>query len=414
MSAEKLRPRPPERRRHVRVAHRTRAAPALACGRGPHRPARRGRLPVDDRARAHGGGRRDRGRAGPAPGDHVGLGGIRRPAAGSVHRDHHPGARRGGHHRPPRARRVDRGAGGRPPERVDSLPRTAGRVRRRTATPAPTSGHRGPIPCDRLAAAEATLAVCQRALLGLQPDDGATGTACPKFTVDDLVEHLVQSMVHLGAAAGASVPVVDAATPEARVAAAAQAALEAWRRRGLDGVVRLGPGEFPATVAANILSVEFLVHTWDLAQASGQEVIVSDEVAAYVLDLARELIAPPLRDGDRFGPEVEAGPDLGNLRASGRLHGPGGMRPAPGHGAGRTGRRRHATWRGAEGERIDRGKGSHGHVGDDRCGAGGVGRVDSRRSRPRTGTSRRCAPDGTCGTSWPTSTSPRARHRRDS
>jgi len=170
-----------------------------------------------------------------------------------------------------------------------------------------------PDPLDRLGAAEATLAVCQRVLLGLQPADATAATPCPKYTVDDLVEHLLQSIVHLGAAAGASVPVADDATPEARVAAAAQVALEAWRTRGLDGAVHLGPGEFPATVAANILSVEFLVHAWDLAQASGQQVVVSDEVAAYVLDLAHELIAPALRDGDRFGPEVEAGPDADNL-----------------------------------------------------------------------------------------------------
>ena len=58
-------------------------------------------------------------------------------------------------------------------------------------------------PTDQLTAAEACLAACQLVLRHLGPGDATAQTPCVKFTVDDLVEHLVGSLVSLGTAAGA-------------------------------------------------------------------------------------------------------------------------------------------------------------------------------------------------------------------
>jgi hypothetical protein len=44
--------------------------------------------------------------------------------------------------------------------------------------------------------------------------------------------------------------------------------------------------------ALGILSIEFLVHAWDFARATGQQVVVSDEVAQHVLGVARQIITP--------------------------------------------------------------------------------------------------------------------------
>jgi uncharacterized protein (TIGR03086 family) len=166
---------------------------------------------------------------------------------------------------------------------------------------------------DRLGAAEASLAVCQFVLRNLRPEDATAGTPCPKFTVDDLLDHLVRSITILGGAAGTTIDAPSGGSPEARVALAAEPALEAWRRRGLEGTVTLPPGEIPAEIAVNILSVEFLVHAWDVAQASGQTIVVSDALSSYVLERARELISPQIRDGENFAAEVATGPDAGNL-----------------------------------------------------------------------------------------------------
>jgi uncharacterized protein (TIGR03086 family) len=165
---------------------------------------------------------------------------------------------------------------------------------------------------DQLSAAEATLAVCQLVLRGLSESDGKASTPCTKFTVDDLLEHLLGSISGLGGMAGAAVVPPDGVW-EVRVAGAAQQALEAWRRRGIEGEVAFGDGKMPASLAANILSVEFLVHAWDVAQATSQPMTVGEGLSDYVLGLARELIAPQMRDGDRFAAEVEVGPDSGHL-----------------------------------------------------------------------------------------------------
>ncbi len=109
---------------------------------------------------------------------------------------------------------------------------------------------------DRLGAAEASLAACQIVLRRLGDGDDTAPTPCAKFTVADVVDHLVGSLTHLGTMAGMSEGPVPTGSAEARVAGVSQRALEAWRRRGLEGSVPFGSGEMPAVVAADILSLE--------------------------------------------------------------------------------------------------------------------------------------------------------------
>jgi uncharacterized protein (TIGR03086 family) len=55
--------------------------------------------------------------------------------------------------------------------------------------------------------------------------------------------------------------------------------------------------------------VELLVHAWDFAVASGQQVNVSDRVSHHVLDLAHQIISPQSRRGGSFADAVDVGPD---------------------------------------------------------------------------------------------------------
>ena len=165
---------------------------------------------------------------------------------------------------------------------------------------------------DPLSAAEATLATCQLVLRGIAEADYHKPTVCTEFDVTQLADHLIGSVTYLGAAAGASAEPVTGPL-ETRVATAAQATLEAWHVRGVEGEVKVGPHEMPAGAALGILSVEFLVHAWDFAQATGQRVVVSDEVAEHVLGVARQLISPEIRAGGSFADPTEAGPDAGLL-----------------------------------------------------------------------------------------------------
>lgn len=179
-----------------------------------------------------------------------------------------------------------------------------------------TAGDAGPDPwafapaeLNQLTSADATLAVCQNVLRGISEDDLDKETPCAEFTVGRLADHLIGSMIGLGGMAGANVVPAESGTLESRVAFAAQQALEAWNTRGLKGSVKLGDNDMPAALAANILSVEFLIHAWDFAVATGGQVHVSDEVTRYVLDLARQVISPQQRAGGSFAEAIEVGPD---------------------------------------------------------------------------------------------------------
>ncbi len=166
---------------------------------------------------------------------------------------------------------------------------------------------------DLIATATAALAACQQVLHGLTDADAGRATACTKFTVAQLTDHLMGSITALGGAAGGVFPPATAPTLEERVADAAQVALEAWDGRGTDGMVRIGENDLPAAVALGILSIELLVHGWDYAQATGQPLTVPDAVAAHVLEQAGTIITPEGRLHVGFDPALPAGPDAGAL-----------------------------------------------------------------------------------------------------
>lgn len=166
---------------------------------------------------------------------------------------------------------------------------------------------------NALTAAEATLAVCQQALRGVPEADYGSATICTDFTMAQLNDHLIGSVTTLGGAAGAEFPGRSTGTLEAQLAEAAQPAMEAWNARGVDGTVKVGSSELPATVALGILSIEFLVHAWDFAQATGQQIAVPDELSAHVLGAAHTIITPEGRVNVGFDDPVEPSPDAGAL-----------------------------------------------------------------------------------------------------
>jgi len=169
-----------------------------------------------------------------------------------------------------------------------------------------------PDPANALVGAEAALAVAERVLAGLATSDMERQTACTDFTVAQLVEHLHGSVTHIGAALGLEIPMAEGADPEVRIADAAAAVLEAFARRGLEGTVTMGSAELPATIVASILNIEFLVHAWDLATATGQDITVADGLSDYVLGLARTTIAPDMR-GKSFADETVVGESAASL-----------------------------------------------------------------------------------------------------
>jgi uncharacterized protein (TIGR03086 family) len=165
-------------------------------------------------------------------------------------------------------------------------------------------------PTDELESAEATFAVLQHVLHGIAKDDESKQTPCKEFDVAKLTDHLMNSITTIGGAAGAEFPERDRNdSVERQVVLAARPALDAWHRRGLDGTVPFGGGEAPARMMAGILSLEFLVHAWDYAAATGREVTAPDSLSDYVLGLAHNIITPQGRTSVGFDDPVEVAAD---------------------------------------------------------------------------------------------------------
>lgn len=173
-----------------------------------------------------------------------------------------------------------------------------------------------PADLNPVTSANATLAVLQHVLRGIGEDDLNASTPCAEFTVGQLETHLLGSLTSLTSLGGGTLVPASTGDLESRIADAAQQAVETWMKRGLEGTVQAGPQQLPARIATSILSVEFLVHAWDFASATGQKVAVSDEVATYVLGLAEQIITPELRERAGFDP---ANPISGDAPALDRL-----------------------------------------------------------------------------------------------
>jgi len=153
---------------------------------------------------------------------------------------------------------------------------------------------------DPIIAAEATLAVLQPILRNLKDSDRTLPTPCSEFTVHQLAEHLMGSITSLGAMVGVSVEAPEGSL-EHKVSTMATQALDGWRGFDLSGNVL--DREVPAAFAVHIFAIEFLLHAWDFAQATGQTMHVSDEVVTYVEGEAATVI-PVARQNGSFADEL--------------------------------------------------------------------------------------------------------------
>ena len=170
------------------------------------------------------------------------------------------------------------------------------------------------MPVDELESAEESLAVLESVLHGIAKDDESKQTPCREFDVAKLTDHLMNSITAIGEHAGADFPMRDREdSVERQVILAARPALDAWHKRGLDGTVPFGTGEAPARMMAGVLSIEFLIHAWDYAKATGRKVEAPDSLSDYVMGLAKVIITPQGRSSVGFDDPVDVSADAGAL-----------------------------------------------------------------------------------------------------
>jgi uncharacterized protein (TIGR03086 family) len=136
-------------------------------------------------------------------------------------------------------------------------------------------------------------------------------TPCADFTLGQLVDHLVGNARMLGAALSAPAPAGPTtslgwqADPEDAVAR------ELWP--AVAGAQNLLPGQQVELAGSPVesgelvafLSVEFLVHAWDVSQSTGSTLDASPELCAAVLDHAHQVGSSAFFTGGQFDPPVE-------------------------------------------------------------------------------------------------------------
>ncbi|MGH8931356.1 MAG: TIGR03086 family metal-binding protein [Egibacteraceae bacterium] len=155
-----------------------------------------------------------------------------------------------------------------------------------------------------------------RRVAAVRPEHWPLDTPCDEWTVRQLLNHMLGAMdVITSTVAGQAWPEgVNAQTlaetdrigrdPAAAFAEIAQRALAVWHTPGvLERTCGLRGVPTPAITAAQLSLTDAVVHGWDIAQATGENADIPDELAEPLLDIDRTLIHEGLR-GTVFADEV--------------------------------------------------------------------------------------------------------------
>jgi uncharacterized protein (TIGR03086 family) len=149
------------------------------------------------------------------------------------------------------------------------------------------------------------------------PDQLDNPTACAKFTVTGVLEHMIGGATHFspafrGGVAGSVAPLEGELIDRWRRAMAEL--LSSLHSPGAQERTVTAPfGEVPVSMFARYTAFDGLVHGWDLSRATGVPYEPPDSLVAEVEVSAREIVQPAMRDGDTFAAETEAPPDASRL-----------------------------------------------------------------------------------------------------
>ena len=157
--------------------------------------------------------------------------------------------------------------------------------------------------------------VARDVLADLSPDQLGLDTPCSRWTVAQVIDHLVGAQ-HWARAAmeGVEGESGDGSAEGDYLAAfddAARRSLAAFQADGaLARTVNPGFGDMPAGALLGLAATDTFTHAWDLARATGQSTDLDADLAAGLLEASRESIRPEFRDaeGNLFGPEQTAPP----------------------------------------------------------------------------------------------------------
>lgn len=149
----------------------------------------------------------------------------------------------------------------------------------------------------------------------INANEGEAATPCHAFTVNDLIDHILDTHNLLLGGAGGQ-PIETTGTASTRHKTVAGAALDQWKTRGIDGTINLGGNELPAAFGISLHALECYIHAWDLAQSLDRRFTPPEELTAAMWDFAQSFITDDVRgdaDGMPYRAEVSAPDDATGL-----------------------------------------------------------------------------------------------------
>jgi uncharacterized protein (TIGR03086 family) len=163
---------------------------------------------------------------------------------------------------------------------------------------------------DVISALEQSYDQTAKLVAGLTPAELATPSPCAGWDVRATLNHMLGAtwmftLVNQGQAADEGAGDVIGDDARLAVSAAAKENLASWRQPGaFDGDRSYSFGTFPAAAAAMLNLGEVVVHSWDVAKATGQELLIDPAVGHMIYDWAVSIPLDDFRDHGAFGPEV--------------------------------------------------------------------------------------------------------------
>ncbi|HYN28372.1 MAG TPA: TIGR03086 family metal-binding protein [Dermatophilaceae bacterium] len=162
---------------------------------------------------------------------------------------------------------------------------------------------------DPVTLLEVAAQVAQRAVEGVAEEQWSAPSTCAGWSVADVVRHLVEGNERLVAVLaqgadpaggeGLAGPASGDGMPWAqRHRASAAAVVAGFRRPGaLERPVTVPAGTMPGRFVVSLRTVESLVHGWDVATSTGQQLHPPDDVVAHADRETRSLLErmPPDR-----------------------------------------------------------------------------------------------------------------------
>ena len=161
------------------------------------------------------------------------------------------------------------------------------------------------------------LAQCQtlahQVMSNVTPEQMSLATPCADWNVGQLIDHMVGAQNWgMSTMQGVEPQAADGACEGDYCGTFQQAAAESlavFQEEGaLEKMVNPGFGDMPGAAMLGLMMTDTFQHTWDLAQATGQDTNLAPEMAQQLLQASQQMIQPAFRseDGAIFGMEQQA------------------------------------------------------------------------------------------------------------